>query len=233
VNVFKFRNLKNGQATPIPPGQFTIGRADDAYIHLEDPSVSRHHAQDVGSSNGTALRGARVLGRSQVQFGDVIYFGQVPFRVDPEVAGEASAAPSGGLRRVDRAYVRRATERVPLPPLGAIEKSLVAEPPSALPPDLPKDEPAKTSERLTFRPLQPVFSTPAPPERPPSSVVQERPSPVPESPFRPEPVPATDRPATARWVLIVFLAGMGIGLLLGLYFAKVFLDLGGKASMLP
>ncbi len=231
--VFKFRNLKNGQATPIPPGQFSIGRADDAYIHLEDPSVSRHHAQisnttegffveDLGSSNGTAYKGGRVTGRVQIQYDDILYFGVVPFRIDAEVAGEPSASPSGGLRQVNRAYIHRDTARISLKELSASQKLVSLGPLPSL-----AAKPAGVEET-------PVDQPPSPPLTP----VEKSAPPAPEpsmSLLSPAPVPteSTARPASAWWMLIIFLAGVGTGLLLGLYFAKVFLDLGGKAALLP
>jgi hypothetical protein len=35
------------------------------------------------------------------------------------------------------------------------------------------------------------------------------------------------------WLVVIFLAGMGTGLLLGLIFARLFIELGGKAVSLP
>ncbi|MDB4793769.1 FHA domain-containing protein [Methylacidiphilales bacterium] len=208
--VFKFRNLKNGQATPIPPGEFVVGRADDAYVHLEDPSVSRRHAkiinnssgffvEDLGSVNGTATRGTFVTRRTSVNYGDEVYIGAVPFRIDPEIAGEPDATPSAGLRAIDRAYMRRDTE--PLPKLA--ESLHIAE--AAVP--------EKRSDRE-------VGATPALRYQPPVS-------------SSPEPVPAAPAKSIKGWLLLFFLAGLGAGLLLGLIFAKFFFEMGGRAAALP
>jgi predicted component of type VI protein secretion system len=116
--------MNTGQATPIMDGEFAVGRADDAYVHLDDASVSRRHAmiinnggvffvEDLGSANGTAAHGAYINGRVRVNFGDVIHIGSVPFRIDPEVAGDVDAIPSAGLRTNNRAYMRRDTEKIP------------------------------------------------------------------------------------------------------------------------
>jgi pSer/pThr/pTyr-binding forkhead associated (FHA) protein len=58
------------------PGVWTFGRADDVDVKIDDPSISRHHArliveldrshvpqlfiEDLGSSNGTSVRGRRI-----------------------------------------------------------------------------------------------------------------------------------------------------------------------------
>ena len=68
----------------------TIGRTDDNFILLSDPSISREHALirrdgedytllDLGSSNGTRLNGNEVLDPKPVNPGDVVEFGNVEF----------------------------------------------------------------------------------------------------------------------------------------------------------
>jgi pSer/pThr/pTyr-binding forkhead associated (FHA) protein len=63
----------------------TIGRADDQVVVLDDPSVSRRHAEirvvgaeahlvDVGSSNGVVVNDQRV-GATALADGDVIRLG--------------------------------------------------------------------------------------------------------------------------------------------------------------
>lgn len=278
--VFKFRNLKNGQAMPIPPGEFLVGRADEAYVHIEDPSVSRRHAQvinndagffieDLGSSNGTAVRGAYITRRMNITLGEVIYVGSVPFRVDPEIGGEPDATPSPGMRPANRAYVRKHTERLPLQELSQIEeqsssgKLAAVEPPPAEEPkpteqSAPKSGativPAKrgTHPESTLLPAAPETPSesprPEPLKRPsPAASIQAQlhepaetgaPEPMPEpesemiqaTPVEPIAMPAA--PGRA-WFILFFLAGMGVGLLLGLFFAKLFIDMGGKAALLP
>jgi DNA-binding winged helix-turn-helix (wHTH) protein len=67
-------------------GEHTIGRDADAAIVLDSPSVSRHHArirvtnneavfEDLGSKNGSRIRGRRVDGISPLADGDVITVG--------------------------------------------------------------------------------------------------------------------------------------------------------------
>src|SRR5687767_1206215 len=61
----------DNRQTPLRPGSNIIGRAPDAAVPCNAPGVSRHHArivvsqneatlEDLGSKNGTYLRGARV-----------------------------------------------------------------------------------------------------------------------------------------------------------------------------
>jgi pSer/pThr/pTyr-binding forkhead associated (FHA) protein len=68
----------------------TIGRTDDNFILLSDPSISREHALirrdgedytllDLGSSNGTRLNGDEVLDPEPISPGDVVEFGNVEF----------------------------------------------------------------------------------------------------------------------------------------------------------
>ena len=80
-------------------GEITIGRDPSNTIVLENPVVSARHAkitrnpqggllvQDLGSTNGTYLRGERISQRV-VSLQDDIYLGSAPLRMsDPRVAG--------------------------------------------------------------------------------------------------------------------------------------------------
>jgi predicted component of type VI protein secretion system len=267
VAVFKFRNLKSGQATPIPPGEFTIGRADDAYIHLEDGSVSRRHAQiinnsagffieDLGSANGTAARGSYITRRININYGDEVYIGSVPFRIDPEVAGDVDSAPSAGLRNANRSYIRRDTERLPpnitASPVQVIEpispeKLSAPEVSASIDIDAgdlnaitirePESVPEHAQENLETEPAaKRVPAEITPPARSTFSV------PTPQRPARPQPASTTPPSVqtvpigtTTGWgrLLLVFWAGMGTGLLIGLVFARLFIEMGGKAASLP
>lgn len=74
-------------------GENLVGREHDAAVHIEAPSISRHHArilvsgehitiEDLHSKNGTCVRGKRVH-RGELSDGDAILFGTVAatFRV--------------------------------------------------------------------------------------------------------------------------------------------------------
>jgi hypothetical protein len=80
----------NGMRHPLRPPGIVIGRGSDADLRINDPGISRQHAQialsigdegtivairDLGSTNGVILNGkrveqARVLDRSQIQLGN-------------------------------------------------------------------------------------------------------------------------------------------------------------------
>jgi predicted component of type VI protein secretion system len=283
VSVFKFRNLKNGQATPIPPGEFTIGRADDAYVHLEDSSVSRRHAQiinndagffidDLGSANGTAARGSYITRRTSINHGDMIFIGSVPFRVDPEVEGEVDTAPSTGLRRSNRPYMRRDTEHLPPNMTGAsrvVEEispdklsapevneaadmdagdlnAVVMHEPESRFEQMQENSETESSAKTILAQITPVRSTfSAPTPQRPAQLQQPNPAVLihsqPHQPATTAPLPVAVQTQTAPvptttgwgWFLLIFLAGMGTGLLIGLYFARLFIEMGGKAASLP
>src|SRR5438045_2626614 len=96
--IFKLREVQSGQAAPVPPGEHILGRDDGTGITIVHPSISRTHAklyndsngqiwvEDLHSTNGTAVRGARVRQKTIINLGDLISFGTVVFRLEPEVA---------------------------------------------------------------------------------------------------------------------------------------------------
>jgi DNA-binding CsgD family transcriptional regulator len=89
----------------------TVGRGEGVDIHLDDPSVSRLHAElvrrgphvyitDLGlSSNGTRVNG-RPVGRRVLADGDVLSFGAARVRVGGLGASEQAADDTVELRRV-------------------------------------------------------------------------------------------------------------------------------------
>ena len=76
------------QAYDFKQESIIVGRDDGADILIDNPSVSRRHAEiclddqgrwavrDLGSSNGTFLRGSRVEGTQTLSLGDEIGFGK-------------------------------------------------------------------------------------------------------------------------------------------------------------
>ena len=253
--IFKFRNLKSGQATPISPGTSTIGRAEDATVQVDDSSVSRHHArlineeegyflEDLGSANGVAVQGTYVTGRVPVKLGDLVHIGKVPFRLDPEVPGELT--DSAPLRRVDRAFMRRETEKIPASteePSTTSGSPVPQEPPTpaaisylpSMAEPTPEREASKSGALIRKSvPLPALVKLIAPPsETPEPAATPDQSSAGSGAGFHAEPVMVETEPMPWWWWLIVFLAGLGSGLLLGLYFAKVFLELGGRPGSLP
>ena len=89
----------------------TVGRGDGVDVPLDDPSVSRLHAElvrrgphvyiaDLGlSANGTRVNG-RPVGRRILADGDVLSFGAARVRVGGLGASEAAAEETVELRRV-------------------------------------------------------------------------------------------------------------------------------------
>jgi len=71
------------------PGSYTLGRAKDAALRVNFPSVSRRHAlvvideageafvEDDGGANGTRLNGANVAVRTRLADGDRLLMGEV------------------------------------------------------------------------------------------------------------------------------------------------------------
>lgn len=89
----------------------TVGRGQGVHVPLEDPSVSRLHAElirrgphvyvaDLGlSANGTRVNG-RPVGRRILADGDVISFGAARTRVGGLAPSESAAEETVELRRV-------------------------------------------------------------------------------------------------------------------------------------
>ena len=89
----------------------TVGRGDGVDVQLDEPSVSRLHAElvrrgphvyvtDLGlSSNGTRVNG-RPIGRRVLADGDVLSFGAARLRVGGLGASEQAAEDTVELRRV-------------------------------------------------------------------------------------------------------------------------------------
>jgi DNA-binding NtrC family response regulator len=77
-------------------GDVSVGRSDSADIQVHDPLMSRVHAKlhigpnlavtDLGSSNGTLVRGRRIPGqeRTPISVGDTVEIGSTVFIVQPE-----------------------------------------------------------------------------------------------------------------------------------------------------
>jgi DNA-binding winged helix-turn-helix (wHTH) protein len=81
---------------PLDTGENVLGRAPDAAVWIDAPGVSRYHArirvagtealiEDLGSKNGTFLRGQSVTAPCRLQDGDQIRLGSVliTFRIPP------------------------------------------------------------------------------------------------------------------------------------------------------
>jgi predicted component of type VI protein secretion system len=76
-----------GKEFPLEAQEISIGRDSTNTVAISDAEVSRRHArmefrgsayaiQDLGSTNGTFVNGARVSGMQQLNPGDVVSFGE-------------------------------------------------------------------------------------------------------------------------------------------------------------
>ena len=104
--------LRLGELTfPLDEEKTVIGRSRSCDIRLREDSVSRLHAafvwrdarlvlEDLGSSNGTFLNGARVLEPRDVAAGDVVRFGAL--RADLELREDATGSGAGPAPRAAR-----------------------------------------------------------------------------------------------------------------------------------
>jgi DNA-binding winged helix-turn-helix (wHTH) protein len=84
-----FKLIWGDREIRLAPGENILGRDPDSLACLDVASVSRHHArivigadhatlEDLGSKNGTFLRGRRVESRAALTDGDDIRIGSVP-----------------------------------------------------------------------------------------------------------------------------------------------------------
>jgi DNA-binding winged helix-turn-helix (wHTH) protein len=81
-----FRLIWGAREVPLSAGENIVGRDPDAAVRIDDATVSRHHAriviagrlaalEDLGSKNGTWLRGSRIGGTEPLRDGDAIQVG--------------------------------------------------------------------------------------------------------------------------------------------------------------
>jgi DNA-binding winged helix-turn-helix (wHTH) protein len=79
------------QTFPLPPGEHIVGRDPASTIWLDSPKVSRRHArlsvgeecvaiEDLGTKNGTYVRGERLAGARSLVPGDEIVIGPFSLR---------------------------------------------------------------------------------------------------------------------------------------------------------
>ena len=105
------RQEDTGQVFELRGDITTVGRGEGVDVHLDEPSVSRLHAElvrrgphlyvtDLGlSSNGTRVNG-RPIGRRVLSDGDVLSFGAARVRVGGLGASEQAADDTVELRRI-------------------------------------------------------------------------------------------------------------------------------------
>jgi DNA-binding winged helix-turn-helix (wHTH) protein len=93
---------------PLVEGDNVVGRDEDVSLRIDAPGISRRHAlirvrageatiEDLGSKNGTYVRGGRLVGPVALQDGDVFVLGEVAlsFRIG-SVQGVTTTLPNAG-----------------------------------------------------------------------------------------------------------------------------------------
>lgn len=101
----RFRVTHLAREFELHPGENVLGRDSDASVVIPMKSISRRHArivvsgdtatlEDLGSKNGTWLKGRRVDGRVELADGDELRLGSVPlvFRAAPAGSTETDIA---------------------------------------------------------------------------------------------------------------------------------------------
>ncbi len=125
-----------------------VGRDDGADVLIDHPSLSRRHAEislgdegwvveDLGSSNGTFLRGAKIEGAQSIGLGDEIGFGKFSI-IFGKALGEGEVPIAKPSPMVDRPppSPQPAPQPVP-PPLRPAPPAPSPPPPQPAPPAPP------------------------------------------------------------------------------------------------
>jgi DNA-binding winged helix-turn-helix (wHTH) protein len=99
------RIVCQGREVALRDGENLLGRADEAVVRVDSPTVSRRHArilvsdgratlEDLGSRNGTFLRDLRIRGASDLADGDAIRIGRVRMVFKQLLPGDSTLADS-------------------------------------------------------------------------------------------------------------------------------------------
>jgi DNA-binding winged helix-turn-helix (wHTH) protein len=100
----RFRLVWSRREIPLPFGEMVVGRGVDCGLRLDSPRVSRHHArirvtgsgasvEDLGSKNGTTVRGERIEGEVALRDGDEIVIGPAELLFRGSADGSTETAP--------------------------------------------------------------------------------------------------------------------------------------------
>jgi predicted component of type VI protein secretion system len=177
--------------------EITLGREMQNDLVISDPEVSRKHArlrraetgytiEDLGSTNGTFVNGARITRAVQLADGDrvslgetiqLVYQERMPARDQTVVAGVGTATPPLG------------EAEKPAEPSAEMAVPSEAPVPAAAPPPSRPVEPAQPYEAEVLEP-PPPFDEPMPAAGAGKEPAAEQ---EPESPPAPEPPPAIER----------------------------------------
>ena len=84
--------MPSGQRVPITDQAIRFGRLPDCTVTLNDPNVSRYHAEvrpgvnisivDLGSTNGTKVNGLTITGEVPLNNGDIVSMGTTHLRFE-------------------------------------------------------------------------------------------------------------------------------------------------------
>ncbi len=85
---------QTGEAAELTPGLVLIGRGADCQLILEDDYVSTRHArvvagesglyiEDMGSTNGTYVNGARITAPTAISLSDTLRIGKTILKLEP------------------------------------------------------------------------------------------------------------------------------------------------------
>jgi pSer/pThr/pTyr-binding forkhead associated (FHA) protein len=100
------RGHPQGKSLPLPRGEFVIGRGSECHVRPNSYFVSRQHCllrvtdkgvllRDLGSTNGTLINGARVIGERPLRHHDLIQIGPLVFALHLEDKVHPSADNPG------------------------------------------------------------------------------------------------------------------------------------------
>ncbi|MET0552671.1 MAG: FHA domain-containing protein [Vicinamibacteria bacterium] len=96
-----YRLVLEDREVRLGPGENLLGRVENGVAWLESPTVSRRHArvlveggavaiEDLGSKNGTFVRGVRITARTPLSDGDTFRLGRVGLQLRAVVPGQAT-----------------------------------------------------------------------------------------------------------------------------------------------
>jgi hypothetical protein len=133
----RFRLRFHLQEIDLRTGVTTLGRSEECEVTIEDPLVSRRHAQiavdgddvkliDLGSRNGVRVNGRLVSGSQLLQDGDRVRIGTqdlVFSRVQPRVHAQNANRTTGVLRLCAQCKLPFARETTACPHCGASEQT--------------------------------------------------------------------------------------------------------------